>query len=83
MSIFSLYFPRFVSLHVLLFSRFRDFFWVVFFGLFKDGGPQENVVNNRGTLTKAKRNKAKQVNLTKAKRTKAKRTKAKHKVGST
>jgi hypothetical protein len=53
------------------------------FRLFKDGGPQENVVNNRGTLTKAKRNKAKQVNLTKAKRTKAKRTKEKHKVGST
>jgi hypothetical protein len=36
-----------------------------------------------GTLTKAKRNKAKQVHLTKAKRTKAKRTKAKHKLGST
>jgi hypothetical protein len=35
-----------------------------------------------GTLTKAKRKKAKQVNLTKAKRTKAKRTKSKHKVGS-
>jgi hypothetical protein len=41
------------------------------------------VPNTTGTLTKAKRNKAKQVNLTKAKRTKAKLTKAKHKVGST
>jgi hypothetical protein len=41
------------------------------------------LASSSGTLTKAKRNKAKQVNLTKAKQTKAKRTKAKHEVGST